>query len=188
MNRLNQLDVVIELGELCRDLVSEIRYQLNYYRASVYKSETAKHISYRVEKLRLVAKLMMDDTLLDAFQDHDAERELGPQACVSGECSFSSRTTRLLATIEKHAEILIDQANHRQLKYVSKDFGRNLLWYRRELLALCKQGSRQWAFFQGIESIGGLAIVGLGSLWSIFSFRRFPCLVVLVRISSMNTR
>ncbi len=104
------LDVIIELGELCRDLISEARYQLNYYRASVYKNETARHITNRVEKLRLVARLMHDEVLLEAFRDHDAERELGLAACAPGECSFSTRTGRLFKTIEKHAELLIDQA------------------------------------------------------------------------------
>ncbi len=148
MMHFNQLDLVIELSELCRDIVSEVRHQLNYYRASVYKHETSRHISHRIEKLRLVAKLMNDEVLLEGFRDHDAEREMGVAAYVPGECSFSTRTTRLLQCIEKHCEIIIDQANHRQLNHVSKSLARDVQKHRRELLQICKHGSRQWAFFQ----------------------------------------
>jgi hypothetical protein len=52
--------------------------------------------------------------------------------------------------IENHAELLIEQAQQRQLSAVSKDLSRNIYLYRRELLAICKQGSRQWAFFHSI--------------------------------------
>ncbi len=148
MTRLSPLDLVIELSELCRDIVSEVRHQLNYYRASVYKDETSRHITHRVEKLRLVANLMNDETLVEAFRDHDAEKAMGVAAYVPGECSFSTRTTRLLQTIEKHSGVLIDQAHHRQLNFVSKSLARDVQKHRRELLQICKHGSRQWAFFQ----------------------------------------
>lgn len=148
MSRLNHLDIVIELSELCKDLVNDTRQQLNYYRASVYKDETSRHIGYRVEKLRVVTRLIKDEVLLDAFEDHDALKKAGAAACVPGECSFSYRTTMLMTAIEKRTDFLSQQANNRNVDTVSKNLANDVKRCRRELLAMCRQGTRHWAFFQ----------------------------------------
>jgi hypothetical protein len=150
MNRVNQLDVVIEIGELCRELISEARDQLHYYRASVYKQDTAKQIANRVDKLRFVASLLNSEILLDAFSDHDAEKALGARAYAMGECAFSLRTSRLLTATDSHISHLMEQVQQRHVQNVSRDLSRNIYKHRRELLAICKQGSRQWDFFRSI--------------------------------------
>src|SRR5690606_31519382 len=128
----------------------EIRQQLNYYRASVYKDETSRHISYRVEKLRMITNVMRAEPLLEAFRDHDAEKASGQLAYIPGECSFSSRTTRLLSAVEEASEDLIYQANCRNVQSVPKSLARNVQKHRLELLKICRQGTRQWAFFQSL--------------------------------------
>lgn len=150
MSRFSHTDIVIELSELCKDLVGEIRQQLNYYRASVYKDETSRHITYRVEKLRMITNLMRAEPLLEAFRDHDAEKASGHYAYVPGECSFSARTTRLLSTIEEACSDLIYQASCRNVHGVPKSLTRNVQKHRQELLKICRQGTRQWAFFQSL--------------------------------------
>ncbi len=150
MSRFYQLDIVIELSELCQDLMREIRQQLNYYRASVYKSETARHINYRVEKLRMVAKLMRDEVFIEAFRDFDAMKELGASACVAGECSFSTRTSRLLQAFDKRCEFIVQQANNRNTEFISSTLMKDVQRHRRELLSMCRQGTRHWVFFQSM--------------------------------------
>jgi len=150
MSRFHQLDVVIELGELCQDLMREIRQQLNYYRASVYKTETAKHIHYRVEKLRMITRLTNDEGLLEAFRDFDAMKKLGASACVAGECSFSTRTSRLLQSFDKRCDFIVQQANNRNVEFISATLIRDVQRHRRELLQMCRQGTRHWVFFQSM--------------------------------------
>ena len=51
MSRLRHLDILVELIELCHERMSEVRQQLIYYRASVYKQETSTQIAGKVEQL-----------------------------------------------------------------------------------------------------------------------------------------
>ena len=50
MSRYDRRDIMMELIELSRDLKTEIMQQLNYYRASVYKNETAAVVERKIEQ------------------------------------------------------------------------------------------------------------------------------------------
>lgn len=146
MSRYDRHDILMELIELCRDLKSEILQQLNYYRASVYKNETAELIEAKIEQLRLVASLIGDDELLDAFQDYQVMKKSGSQLVAPGECLLSFRTMRLLQAVETISAELSNHHPQASREDMAK-FSQEIRQARPQLLSLCRQGSRQWAFF-----------------------------------------
>ncbi len=146
MSRYDRQDIMMELIELSQDLKSEILQQLNYYRASVYKSETSVIIEGMIEQLKLLGDLIGDDELQDAFLDYEAMRRNGPMLVAPGECLLSLRTMALL----KATDLIFQQLITRQAATASPDtleLSRNIQKHRGQLLSLCRQGSRQWAFF-----------------------------------------
>jgi hypothetical protein len=137
-------DVVIEIAELFKALVADSRSQLEYYHVSVYKSDTAKNIEHKIVKMKSLAKLFQDTLMEEAFMDYEAMKDKA--IAYPGECAFTQRTSRLLESIEERSKALIAAAHERKIdvKLSPKDLKRR----QREILALCTEGSRQWAFFQ----------------------------------------
>jgi hypothetical protein len=152
MSRLRHVDILVEMNELCHDLMTEIRQQLAYYRASVYKDETAGVINKKVDQLRLVASLFGDELLLEPVRDYEAMAKAGAMSYVPGECSLSKRIGVLLTGVETQLARLSQELSSRgtALQLNDKDFARALQKHRQQLLALCRHGSRQWAFFQAL--------------------------------------
>jgi len=146
MSRYEHRDIMMELIELSRDIKAEIMQQLNYYRASVYKNETAAVVENKIEQLQLVAHLIGDDELKDAFRDYEATKRNGLMMASPGECLLSLRTMNLMQATDRIFADLI----HRHPVDNSQEtlqFSRNVQKHRGQLLSLCQQGSRQWAFF-----------------------------------------
>jgi hypothetical protein len=151
MSRLRLTDILCELVELSQDRVQEVRQQLVYYRASVYKAETLTQIMSKIDQMRLLSELLCDDALSEAFKDFDAMGHEGVLAVSHGECSFSTRVTRLLADAGLGLDRLRNQIVARGAAATDDQaFTEALRKHRTELLALCRQGSRQWAFFQSL--------------------------------------
>src|SRR4051812_38081649 len=100
MARFSPLDIVIEIVELSRDLMADIRNSLTYYRASVYKHETSALIKKQIEELRLISSLIGDDSIHEVFQDFEAVKNIDFNSMNQGECSFSMRTTTLVKSLE----------------------------------------------------------------------------------------
>ncbi len=149
MSRYDYSDIMMELIELCRELKSDILQQLNYYRASVYKTETGKVIERKIEQMRIVANLIGAELLTDAFHDYEEMKKSGPLLVAPGECVLSVRVMNLLQACEKIFEDLTLDRQQRQ-GGDRQQFARNVQKHRRELLSMCRQGTRQWAFFNGL--------------------------------------
>jgi hypothetical protein len=149
MSRYDYSDIMMELMELCRELKSDIMQQLNYYRASVYKTETAKVIERKIEQMRIVADLIGDELLTDAFHDYEEMKKNSSLLVAPGECVLSMRVMNLLQVCEKICEQLTLERQSRQ-GGDRQQFARNVQRHRRELLSMCRQGTRQWAFFNAL--------------------------------------
>lgn len=152
MSRIRPTDIIVELTELCEDVMDEVRQQLLYYRASVYKDETGTLIRRKIDHLRLIANILGDDLAKEPFRDYDA-MEIAKLPAAHGECSLSKRIALLLQEFSKHLQSTQRQTSIRDPKSHAAggpDLARSVQRHRRELLAICRQGSRQWAFFQSI--------------------------------------
>jgi hypothetical protein len=151
MNRFSHFDVIVELVDLGVELVSDVRQQLAYYRASVYKDETAIQLRERVEHLRCLAALMNEEMFMEPFRDHDAMAARGALEYIPGECTLSTRTSRLLGAMEDQFQNLAARVKDERLpEQYGKSFTMNLKKHRHEIMAMCKYGSRHWSFFQSL--------------------------------------
>ena len=152
MSRLRHTDIIVELIDLCQERMTDVRQQLVYYRASVYKGETAAQIGDTLTQLRLVATLLGDEMLAEAFIDYDAMAKAGVMSVAPGECSFSMRVTTLLFALEGQLARLTRQGTPRNAVPQEGDviLAEAVRERRSELLALCRQGTRQWAFFESL--------------------------------------
>lgn len=150
MSRFGHTDILLELVDLCREIAGEIEQQLTYYRASVYKNETATIVKKKVEHLRLVTQLIGHDMLTEVFSDHDAVAAAGALHYVPGECSFSARTTCLTQSMMQQLDCLAQAATNTHANGAPTALAHNVQKHRSQLLSLCRHGSRQWSFFQTV--------------------------------------
>lgn len=150
MKHSKDLDLMVELIELCQNIVSELRQELAYFRASVYKNEAATRIRERMDSLRLMCEMLGSDSLLEGFRDYDAELKNAHKNIYPGECSFSARVTRLITTLEPELnQILKNSANNAQIREQAPSLFRERLNHNKNrILANCQPGSRSWHFFQ----------------------------------------
>lgn len=151
MSRLRHLDIFVELIELCHERMNEVRQQLVYYRASVYKTETSSQIHGKIEQLRLVAALFNDLLVHEAFHDYETMAVAGVMNLAPGECSFSTRVTCLLASLDQYMIRLGHEVLSRTVEPETEAaLAAAVREKRNVLLALCRHGSRQWTFFQSL--------------------------------------
>jgi len=149
MPRYDRGDILMELIELCREIKSEIHQQLTYYRASVYKAETAELIEIKIKQLQLLAELCGNESLCDAFRDYEEMKKNGRRLMIPGECFLSHRVANLFQSIELMFEVMLQDihlADQDDRHKLTKTVLRN----RNQLLSICRQGSRPWQFFSGI--------------------------------------
>lgn len=155
MSRFRHTDILVELIDLTHEGMHEIRTQLSYYRASVYKGETAALIEARIEQLRFIGGLFGDDNLDEAFKDFDAVRLASIGACgmnyVPGDCSFSRRVTMLLGTLDRDLTRLHQVAFSRDGQHeLVQAFTDGVKKARERILTICRAGSRPWSFFSAL--------------------------------------
>jgi hypothetical protein len=151
MSRFSHIDILVELVDLSREVMAEISHELQYYQASVYKTETADRINLRIAQLRLVAEVIGGTNLQEPFADHDAMAAAGVMNYVPGQCSFSVRVTRLMKSLDEQLQSISRRlATSRDEIAGIADLPRKVQDRRRELLSLCRHGSRQQVFFQTI--------------------------------------
>jgi len=149
MSRIAQADILMELVELSRDVAQDLTQQLSYYRASVYKEESATDIAAKIDQLRMIATLFGDPWELEPFRDYEAMIAGQVAAVYPGECLFSRRVSTLLSAIDDHLNELCQKMPRQTIDTKGQqDLTDKVKKHRRELLAICRQGSRQWAFFQ----------------------------------------
>lgn len=150
MSRYEHHDIMMELIELCREQKSDILQQLNYYRASVYKTETAAIIERKIEQMQLCASLIGDEVLSDAFRDYEETRKNSHLLIAPGECLLSTRVMNLFKACDTIFEAQSSQAQLQIKQRQPADrqlLSRKVQRHRGELLSMCRQGSRPWAFF-----------------------------------------
>lgn len=149
MTRFRQLDILVELIELCKERTTDIRQQLVYYRASVYKHEMASTIKTRLSDLRLLSDMLGDDLVLEPFRDFDMRAINAEATCAPGECSFSHRVAILLAELE-HQFHKLGQGLSGRTPDPEKEPTLDALVRKNQaqLVALCRHGSRQRRFFE----------------------------------------
>lgn len=154
MSGLRHTDILIELVELCHERLTEVRQQLVYFRASVYKNETAAQITATIAQLRLLCGLFGDDLLSEVFCDDEAMAQAtevpGQGNYVPGECAFSCRIARLLASLNAHFERIGRLVASKTLTTSAESLTESIRQNRQALLAICAHGTRRWEMFDTV--------------------------------------
>ena len=149
MARIRHTDLILELSEICRDIATDLKQRMAYYRASAYKSDAARQINERIDQLRAIFQILSDDDLLDAMEDHDAILDQGAQMLLAGECTVSARVNILLSQMEPALSALHRRYRQHQ-GYVREDTLKILQRHRHTLEAICREGSRSWEILRGL--------------------------------------
>ncbi|MEZ4741731.1 MAG: hypothetical protein R3B45_04675 [Bdellovibrionota bacterium] len=153
MANISNIDIIVELMELAVELMGEVRQQLSYFRASVYKEETAELVRAKIEKLRFVINLFPGELMYEPFHDYDAELNNPALQYIPGECSFTSRVSRLLDNIQQqmaHEKQSSSKSNAKINDPNHEFFLRKIRDQRLKIMSICRHGSRQWSFFQRV--------------------------------------
>lgn len=149
MSKYRICDVMWELAEFSKDLLSDLRQQLHYHRASVYKTETAKELNLHVEQLRALCAIMGDDILNEMMADFDAVARSCGQMSAAGECTLTTRITRLISD----AEPALNQFQKRVARnrsVLGQEQLQAIAAKRRALLSVCRQGTRSWELLKNL--------------------------------------
>ena len=151
MARFDHRDIIMELVELAGELMDDVRQQVAYHRVSAYKTETAASVSRAIIRLRLVAEMTGDEAVADAFSDYDALCDNPEPSPVQDDCSFSHRVNHLMVSLGRAMEDLGVRVSSRDLPVEKlQDLPAMVIKRRREIVAVCRAGSRQQLFFQAV--------------------------------------
>ena len=72
MKCYNYMDILAELTEFSLQIISDIRQQLLYYRASVYQAETSEKIQLNIMTLHKLSTFLGCAEALECFADYQA--------------------------------------------------------------------------------------------------------------------
>lgn len=152
MSRDRRLDILLELVDLCYEIITDMKQQLSYYRVSVYKEEAADPLNKKIDQIRLVTGFFSDENVKEPIRDFDAIEKAAKLNFIPGECSYSVRVTRLIVDLEKQLSIFNRKIVSRdRTANLCNDFGSNLRRHRNELIHLCRYSGRHWSFMHEIE-------------------------------------
>lgn len=146
MSRISHADILVELVDFCQEVCSNIKQQLNYYNASVYKHETANNIKKKIDHLQRIMTQMNDDLLMEPFKDYEATILNGNVATVPGECLFSTRVYTLVNNIEKIMDELSQTINNQGQLAHKTNISNNIQKNKRHIQALCRRQTLPWGF------------------------------------------
>ena len=144
-------DILREYFLLCLESMDYVKNQLNYYRASAYKQETADLIQREIQLLKKISSMVSRQDLYEIILDFEAEA--GPSGLhqAPGECHYSNRMLRFISRFTKELEQLMEkhEGDH---KHVNQRLENTILKIDLEsaegFLPGSRAGSRALDFFQ----------------------------------------
>lgn len=137
-------DVVSEVLDLCRDLISQLRGQLEYYRASVYKDEMLAQIDKRISELGFLLELLPFEESQEVWADYVAVCRHAAQFSSPGFCSYTQRVTQFLDQVEKAITAIYQHGMETEWDEQALKKNKN------RLASLCLYGSQKWQFFYNL--------------------------------------
>lgn len=111
-------DILHEYYLLCRESMDYIRSQLNYYRASAYKKETADLIQREIRILKKISSMFSRLELFEIILDFETESGSSNAHQPPGECMYSNRLIRFINRFSDALDQLLkerSQSNRQQI-------------------------------------------------------------------------
>ncbi len=99
-------NIAQEFLEVITDFVADLKQQLSYYRASVYKAEAVHLIEGRINDIYPIMQLVNVEEFLDTLADYQALKDAAMRGDFSGmvlspgDCSVSFRVSKLISQLD----------------------------------------------------------------------------------------
>ena len=151
MNDLRQLDILVEILELCQHLIAELRHQLLYFKASVYKNEAQALLDEKLGVLGILIEILGDENSSDLWTAFSSKEPLFSAHTPPGECSFSIKLALLLGGLDEALQKFYSQINLKAEALASPEkITESLRLNKRKILTLCSEQDRKYAIIEGI--------------------------------------
>lgn len=150
MNYLRQLDMLVEMLDLCQQLISELRHQLSYFKASVYKHEAQESLNSKIQILGILVGIIGDEVAKELWDDFCSD-DLSANCSPPGECSFSLKLGILLGGLDDALKGFYHQINLKASALESQEkIVESIRINKGKILTVCRSGSKQYSIFQEI--------------------------------------
>lgn len=150
MSNLQYIDAHLELTDLARELLIEIRGELRYYRASVYKDESSIKINDKLNEVHFLLTILNDEMSLEAYYDYEATKERAHLDYIPGECPFSARVTNFVTNLD----LALDEIQGRLAKSSNEPESQHIITglrkHKKQILKMCQKTRKQWPIIQKI--------------------------------------
>jgi hypothetical protein len=150
MNYLRQLDMLVEMLDLCQQLIAELRHQLSYFKASVYKHEAQENIDSKIQILGILIGIIGDEVSKDLWEDFCSSK-LNSNCSPPGECSFSLKVGILLGGLDEALNCFYNQITLKATEFESPEkIAESIRVNKSKILTVCNKNSKQYSIFLGI--------------------------------------
>lgn len=146
MKNDNRIEFVHELIDLAAEQLDQLRKEIHFYRASIYKNEMSQKINERVAGLNLIFSLLSEEKSKEHFENYQDEIQFGRQS--PSEDYFSSATLRLASCCQNDLELIKNKTLRKDFE--SQDFTRKVRSARKSLARLCSDDSSSKSFFSNL--------------------------------------
>ncbi len=152
MTKDRYMDVVSELVEACVEYTFDIKQQLRFYGASVYKHEIVYVVNRKITNIRTILEFLKDKKTLDCVKRYSANQIVDGNQKISSSASgsFELKVEALVKEIIYGLDEFVEEVNSNPRFFAGRDFRRELRYQRKKLSSACRRGSRTRQMIQSI--------------------------------------
>lgn len=103
-------DTKHELVALCQDLHEQIKTQLSYYQASVYKDEALNLLERKIADLSQVVECFATSEVIDLFNDYAVTRKLDASTPIESSSRLKTRVHQLLYQLKSYYQDFLQES------------------------------------------------------------------------------
>lgn len=146
MKQGSQSELIYEILELAAEQLDEFRKEINFYKASIYKSEIAITIEKRIAGLGMIFSFFDDERAHHIFENFRDELDFSNPN--SHEDISSSAWLRLASVCQQELEIIRNKIHTR--RFAPLDFTKRVRSARKSIINLCSEHSSSKTFFSNL--------------------------------------
>lgn len=141
-----QTELIYEILELAAEQLDELRKEISFYKASIYKAEIAESIETRTSGLNMIFGFFDADRAQDIFETFSDDLEYSNPN--SNEDSSVGAWLRLASVCQRELEVVKNKLQTR--RFASQDFTKRVRSARKSIVNLCKEHSSSKTFFSNL--------------------------------------
>ena len=151
MAKNQYMDVVSELVESCVEYTFDIKQQLRFYGASVYKHEIVHAVNKKIKNIQTILEFLRDKNTLASIKKYSCDNVVnGNQKVSATSGSFEVKVETLVKEIIIGLDSFVEEVNTNSSFFAGRDFRREMRYQRKKLSSACRRGSRTRQLIQSI--------------------------------------